>query len=130
MVQANPSIEPSSEKLIQVEDELFEVIDQEIIAVHDWCKELVENLTQRYENLARRHLDIVERKLALIRQAQRDFVQMGRVQAQEQMKQRLPSILQTEENREPLLIGAEASFCNSSGEVLANKVKKGLSESE
>ena len=130
MVQANPSIEPSSEKLIQVEDELFEVIDQEIIAVHDWCKELVENLTQRYENLARRHLDIVERKLALIRQAQRDFVQMGRVQVQEQMKQRLPSILQTEENREPLLIGAEASFCKSSGKVLANKVKKGLSESE
>ena len=90
----------------------------------------MQQLTERYENLARRHLGIVQDKLALIKQAQIDFNQMGRQQAQEQLKQRLLNILQSEANREPILIGTEADFCNPNGEVLVNKVQKGLAESE
>ena len=46
------------------------------------------------------------------------------------MKERLLNILQTEENRDPLLIGEEADFCNNNGQVVVRKVQKGLSESE
>ena len=63
MVQANPSHEYTAEKLSEVEEEIFDVIDEEIRACHNWCKDLVEELTQRYESLARRHLSIVEAKL-------------------------------------------------------------------
>ena len=130
MVEANPDIEPTIERLAEVEEEIFEVIDLEILATHEWCKDLVRELTERYESLARRHLVIVQNKLVLIEQTKIDFNRLGRLQAQEQLKQRLLGILQSEANREPILIGAEADYCNSNGEVLVNKVQKGLAQSE
>ena len=61
MVEANGG--SSSERIAEVEQELFELIDGEIRTSHGWCKDLVLELSQRYENLSRRHLDIVENKL-------------------------------------------------------------------
>ena len=81
MVEPNPNTEPSIEKLAEVEQEIFEVIDLEIFATHDWCKDLVRQLTEKYENLARRHLGIVQNKLVLIEQAKIDFKRLGRLQA-------------------------------------------------
>ena len=56
------------EHIADLEQELFELIDEEIRASHDWCKDLVLELTQRFENLARRHLSIVKNKLQRVKQ--------------------------------------------------------------
>ena len=107
MVQANPQNQPSPERLEQVEEEIFEFIDDEIRATHHWCKDLVQELTERYENLSRRHLRIVEQKLQAIVQAHADFKRLGRLQDQDQLKQRLLNILQVQQNRDTILLGAE-----------------------
>ena len=83
MVQANPQNLPSPERLAQVEEEIFEFIDDEIRATHDWCKDLVQEITERYESLSRRHLRIVEQKLHAIVQAHADFKRLGRLQDQD-----------------------------------------------
>ena len=77
MVEANPNVEPPAEELVDIEQELFEVIDNEIRATQDWCKDLVQELAERHENLARRHLAIVKNKLILIQSARSDFIRMG-----------------------------------------------------
>ena len=46
------------------------------------------------------------------------------------MKDLLQNVLQTEENRDALLIGAEADFCNKNGQVIVRRVLKSLTESE
>ena len=105
MVEVKPKNQPSAERLEQVEEEIFEFIDDEIRATHDWCKDLVQELTDRYENLSRRHLRIVEQKLQAILQAHADFKRLGRLQDQDQLKQRLLNIIQAQQNRDPILLG-------------------------
>ena len=46
------------------------------------------------------------------------------------MKRTLLSILKTEQNRNPLLVGEEADFCNVNGDLVTRKVLKSLEVSE
>ena len=41
MVEVKPKNQPSAERLEQVEEEIFDLIDDEIRATHNWCKDLV-----------------------------------------------------------------------------------------
>ena len=72
MVEANPA-ESKAERLEFVEEQLFEQIDDEIRAVHNWLKDFVQEMTQRIESVTRRHLELVDRKLALLMQSKNDF---------------------------------------------------------
>ena len=46
------------------------------------------------------------------------------------MRTRLLSILPSEENREPLLMGKANDFINDKGDIVVRRVFKGLEESE
>ena len=48
MVEANPA-ESKAERIEFVEEQLFEQIDDEIRAVHNWLKDFVEEMTHRIE---------------------------------------------------------------------------------
>ena len=43
MVEANSGHSP--ERLAELEEQIFEKIDEEIRAAHNWCKDLVQELT-------------------------------------------------------------------------------------
>ena len=55
MVEADP-FEASPELLTEIEEQIFETIDEEIRLFHDWCKDFVLEMSQRIENLAKKHL--------------------------------------------------------------------------
>ena len=65
MVEANPA-ESKAERHTFVQEQLFESIDDEIRAVHNWLKDFVLEMTQRIESVTRRHVAHASRKLALL----------------------------------------------------------------
>ena len=129
MVEVDPS-GSSVERIAVVEEEIFQLIDGEIREQHNWSKDLVEQLTQRYETTATKHLQITDSKYQQILENRARFKELGRQRDEEALKERLLSILSTDENREPILIGTEAEFFNSNGQVIVSRVLKGLIESE
>lgn len=57
MVEANP-VRLNTEELAELEDWIFEPIDEEIRQFHDWCKDLVQEITQRILHLSIKHREI------------------------------------------------------------------------
>ena len=125
MVEATPS-STSPGRLAELEECIFETIDEEMRGTHDWCKDLVLEYTQRIETISRKHLGIAKQKLSLIHTSLKNFKEMAQMGANEAMKARLLEILQSEKNREGVLVGAEADFCNEDGQVSLPRVLKAL----
>ena len=125
MVEATPS-GTSPGRLAELEECIFETIDEEMRGTHDWCKDLVLEYTQRIETISRKHLGIAKQKLSLIHTSLKNFKEMAQMGANEAMKARLLEILQSEKNREGVLVGAEADFCNEDGQVSLPRVLKAL----
>ena len=62
MVQASPDT-LSPERKAEIADHLFQRIEGDIRDSKNWSKDLVLELSQRYENLARENLRISQQKL-------------------------------------------------------------------
>ena len=96
MVEANPA-KPSPERLADVEEQIFDPIDEEIRAFHDWCKDFVDELSRRIEDLSRRHRDIAGQKRDDIIRNKAEIRDMFRRQAVRDIEERLRNIIQTED---------------------------------
>ena len=129
MVEANPA-KPSPERLADVEEQIFDPIDEEIRAFHDWCKDFVEELSRRIEDLSRRHRDIASQKRDDIIRNKAEIRDMFRRQAVRDIEERLRNIIQTEDQRNGFLIATEADLRDSAGQFSLAKIMDGLSESE
>ena len=129
MVEANPGSH-SPEQLVEIEEQIFETIDEEIRESHNFCKDLVLQWTQKIENLAMKHLNFARERLSYIKTNMRDFARMAKQAAYQEIKERLENILQTEEHRDRILIGQLADFLNVDGHVSYSKILNGLEASE
>ena len=129
MVEANPASH-SPRQLVEIEEQIFETIDEEIRESHNFCKDLVLQWSQKIEDLARRHLAFATERLSIINRNQKDFAQMAKRGVYQEMKDRLENIIQTEEHRDRILIGQLADFLDVNGQVSYPKIRKGLNISE
>ena len=80
MVEADP-LGCLNEKIAEVEECIFETIDEEIRQFHDWCKDFVLEMSQRIESLAKKHLRFAKQRLTRINNNRRDFQQMVQQEA-------------------------------------------------
>ena len=61
MVEADPDNAASAEPFLDLEEQLFDSIDEELRQFHDWCKDLVQEITQRILHLSIKHREIASR---------------------------------------------------------------------
>ena len=57
MVEVSPG-NHDQEDLFELEEEIFDSIDEEIREFHNWCRNLVEEITRRIKNLTKRNRDL------------------------------------------------------------------------
>lgn len=120
----------SAERKAEIADSIFWRIDEQIRESKDWSKDLVLEISERYENLARENLRISQQKLDEVRLHLREIPQMYKQGAPpEQMKDRILSILSTEDNQDPFLVGEESDFLREDGRIKLHRVQKALRES-
>ena len=129
MVEANPAAQ-NTEHHAQVEEQIFESIDEEIRSFHNWCKDFVQELSQRIETLSKKHLRIARSTLQLVRRNQQEIKEMVKQKAYNALRDRLASILQTTERRDRILVGEEQDYRDHEGDVKVPCVLNGLAESE
>ena len=129
MVEANPAAQ-SSEHLAQVEEQIFESIDEEIRSFHNWCKDFVQELSQRIETLSKKNLRVAKITLQHIRRNQKEIKEMVKQKAYDALKDRLANIVKTTERRDRILVGEEVEYRDQEGEVKVPSVLNGLAESE
>ena len=125
IVEANSSSQ-SPESLAEIEEQIFETIDEEIRESHNFCKDLVLQWKQKIENLARKHLQFANERLSNIRINKRDVAQMTRREAYQDMIERVKNILLTEQHRDRFLIGQLADFLDVDGQVCNPKILEGF----
>ena len=80
MVEAQPT-EASLEYIAELEEQIFEDIDSEIRAFHDWCKDMVAEISERIDALAKKHRTTAARFLGEVRDKAIEMPQMMKLQA-------------------------------------------------
>lgn len=75
MVEANPP-GPTEERISELQDQIFEPMDDKIRALFEWFKDLGMEIIERIEALARENRKLTRTYLSRVRQNRKEFADM------------------------------------------------------